>query len=738
MNMESRVLPVVQLPNERDGRFDEEGFGITDFLQILRIRRALIVGVALTVLAITAAVTYQLTPLYTGSTMVILDQRKNNITDMNSVMAGLPADQATVQNQIQILQSRSLLEHVINKAKLKGDREFNPAKGGGLSSYLGRMSLLKWFPAQVNVKTPGEQDRDMRDQIVSAIQRRMEVDPVGLSQAIQITVRTTDPERSERVANAIADAYVEDQLNTKFEATQKTTKWLADRLQQLNGQVQAADAAVAQYRADNNLTETVQGGSIVDQQLGDLNTQLIVARSNLAEQNAKLGRVRELQRAGRSADVTQVVDSPLINQLRGQETELLRREAEFSSKYGSRHPMMIDLQSQKQNLDAKITQEVNRVVQTVANEVAVAGARVGSLQGSLNRISGESGVQNQARVKLKQLEANATSTRSLYEAFLQRFKQTEDQDGIQTPDARILTRAQIAASPSFPNKKLISGAAIPLSLLLGFLAGLLAERLDNGFRTTAQVENQLRLPVLATVPELTEDGESPVTAVINKPLSAYAEAIRGIQLGLVQSHLDNPPKVILVTSSAPGEGKTTVALSLARQCARKGRRVVLVDGDLRRPSLADTMALKKNAKGIVEAMTGAAPLDECLHKDPRSDLFVLPSTIKAVNPPDLLGSGAMSKLIAALRSTTDMVIIDSAPLLPVNDTKILADLADTVLFVVRWEKTPRDAAVAAIRSLTDLDVPIAGVVMTRTNVTRHQYYNYGYQSYANYASYYNN
>jgi capsular exopolysaccharide synthesis family protein len=392
------------------------------------------------------------------------------------------------------------------------------------------------------------------------------------------------------------------------------------------------------------------------------------------------------------------------------------------------------------NLQAKIGEEVGRVVQTVGNDVAVARARVGSLQGSLAQLQGQSGVQGQDRVKLKQLEANATSTRSLYDAFLSRFKQTQDQEGVQTPDARILSRAVIPSAPSFPNKILIFGVAIPFSVILGLLLAFAAERLDNGFRTSNQVEAALGVPVLGTVPELKGEKNaavSPADWVIEKPLSFFAEAIRSIQLGLTLSNVDRKPKVVLVTSSTPGEGKTTVALSLARQAARNGEKVILVDGDLRRPRVAAALGLDKLESGVVEALMNTVPLEQCLHKDPQSGLLFLPSATKAANPPDLLSSSAMENLISILARTADLVVIDSAPLLPVNDTKILTRLADAVLFVVRWEKTPREAAKAAIRNLADVGVSVAGVVMTRTDVTRFHYYSYGYQGYYNYASYYN-
>jgi capsular exopolysaccharide synthesis family protein len=207
-------------------------------------------------------------------------------------------------------------------------------------------------------------------------------------------------------------------------------------------------------------------------------------------------------------------------------------------------------------------------------------------------------------------------------------------------------------------------------------------------------------------------------------------------MGLVMSNVDSRPKVILVTSSVPDEGKTTVAISLARLATRSGEKVILLDGDLRRPSIAKSLSLPENSRTVIDVLTGEATLDQCLAKDPRSDALVLGASKGAVSPPDLLGSVAMGRLIESLKDTYDLVIIDSAPLLPVNDTKILAQLADAVVFVVRWEKTPRDAVVMAARHLMDVKAPVAGIVLSRADLERYKYYSYGYQDYYNYNKYY--
>lgn len=715
------------------------GIDLAVLLRILRVRRQVILGTAGAVVALAVVILFQLTPYYSAASVVMLDQRKNSLEDVTSVLSGLPTDPAGVQNQVQILTSRDIAGHVIDKLDLKDNAYFSSATKSW-EKYLALLNPLTWLPNPNKARDDVLGINRERNRLIDLFEKHLTVTPLGLSTAIRVIYESPDPYDAATIDNAIADAYVEDQLNAKFEATQRATKWLADRIQDLSKQSQAANEAVQQYRAANGLTETQGGGSVVDQQMTAISAQLVAAKSDLAEKQATYAHVSALARAGHAADISEAVSSPLIAQLRNQEADLIRQEADLSSKYGPRNPKMLDLESQKSNLETKIDEEVQRVVRSVANNVEIAQAQVGSLENSLKQIESQSGEQNQLKVKLAALESNAASAKSMYEAFLSKLNQTQDQQGIETPDARIISRAEIPVKPSYPNKLLVLGVAIPVGLLLGLMFAAILERLDSGFRTTYQVENVLGLPVLATIPEVPPNrGGEPVNAadrVIDKPMSSFSESIRGLHLALTLSNVDKQPKVIVVTSSVPGEGKTTLAVSLARLGARSGLKTVIVDGDLRRPTVAGALGLKDPKYGVVEAVLGSQPWEHCFAKDPRSDAWALPCVQKPVSPSDLLASQAMRHLVENLAKAFDLVIIDSAPVLPVNDTKILSQIVDTVLFVTRWEKTPREGVSNALRSLMDAHAPIAGIALARADMSRFQYYSYGYQDYHYYNKYY--
>jgi capsular exopolysaccharide synthesis family protein len=721
---------------------DEDGptLDLGELLRLVRSHKLTILGTAAVVMAVTFLALSYITPLYSATAYVILDQRSNTVVDANAVVTNLPTDPVSIETQVQVLQSRNLAGRVVDTLKLKDDPEFNPPPDTDAPALPAWVNPLNWFKSDAPAAAADAPALSIRDVLINKVLGNLTVAALGRSAAISIKYQSAYPEKAALIANTLAEAYVQDQLALKSEATIRASQWLSERLQQLSGQTQASERAVEQYKAQSKLTDSADGGSIVQQQLSALNVQLVGAQADLAQQEAKYSQVMAMKDSGHAADVSQAVSSSLISQLRGQETELLRQEAELSSRYGPLHPKLLDLQSQKKNLEAKIDEEVRRVVATVKNDVEVARARVQSLQKSLTGLTGQLDTENLARVKLGELSASASSNREIYDAFLNRFKQIEGREEVQTPDSRVSSPATVPGAPSFPNKIVFLGAALPGGLLLGLFFAMMSRALDSGFWTREQVESQLALPVLAAVPEMSwlrRRSVSPTEKVIVKPRSSYAESMRGLQIGLNLRKGEKPPKIVIVTSSVPSEGKTTVAVSLARIAARSGQRVILVDADFRRPRVASATKGEPRKTGIFHVLTGRSPLEECLYKDSISGALILPAVGRVSNPSDLLASGRMTALVRDLSEISDLVIIDSPPVLPVNDTRILAPLADSVVFVLRWRRTPRDAAFQAIRSLSDVLAPVAGIVLARTNEDEYLSRSYGRQKYRDFKKYYN-
>jgi Mrp family chromosome partitioning ATPase len=470
---------------------------------------------------------------------------------------------------------------------------------------------------------------------------------------------------------------------------------------------------VQRYKADNNITEAADGTSLADQQITAISNQLVLARADLAQKEATGNRVVSLMKAGDTADVSQILASPLIVQLRTQQAQLIAQEADLATRYGPRHPKYEAVQTQTRDLESKIATEVNRAAGSISNDVVVSRAQVASLQGSLSAAEKQASAQNLVRVKLRALQSNAQSTRTMYEAFVTRLRETQDQDVIQNPDARVISRAAVPTVPSSPKRMLITAASIPAGVLLGLLAALLAERFAASMPVRAQPASAFRpapAPVLRGPPVLAEvAGALDPRAgdfVIDWPGSGFAHEIAA----LLRRVRWQGAKVIAVTGSDAGPAKTSVAVSLARTAARGGLRVAVVDADLQRAFAARAMGVGPIRLGLVDLLKGTAPLSRVLCRDPRSPALVLSASHPVRNPATVLASAKMAELIGHLRRTCDIVIVDAPSLLAGPQTQALARLSDALLVVARTDRQPSVEALSALAS----GIPAAtGVVLVR-------------------------
>jgi len=735
---------------------DPGGIDIKELIAILKRRRWVIISTVLLLTTLATLIGLQITPTYTAKALVMIDPRQSNIVDVEAVMQGLNADQGTVETQMRVLKSRDLMNRVMSDLGLFDDPEFNARLREEDEQIQLKFSgpverLLAWLPNEWLIATglaeeplPVEVQEDEGFLTQAALNRfdsKLNVTHEGRSFVIGVSFTSVNPKKAARVANTLADTYVEEQVEAKLLATAKASGWLGDRLEAMRDDVREAERAVERFRAENDMIES-RGESLHEQELSELNRDLILARSEVSEKRARLALVRDLQRRGEGLDsIGEVLQSNVITNLRQQEAMLIREESELRTSYGEKHPKMRNLVAEKKNLQEKIATEVDRIIKNLENEVQVMSSRIATMEQELTEATRETGEERSLQVKLRELQREADANRELYEAFLQRFKETREQEEIVEPDARVISTASTPESPSSPGPKLFAAVGFTASLMLGTLLALLLERLDNGLRSSKQVEQALGMPALGLVPRLDKlkRGQMPHQYLIAKPLSAYSEALRAIYTSMQLSDVDNPPKIVLVTSSLPQEGKTTLALSLAVYAARSSQRVLLMDLDLRHPSVHRDLGATPEC-GFVEYMAGEKALDEVIHQDEETGLDYLPVKRQTANPTDLLGSRKMRQLLEELRARYDYVVMDSAPLLGVTDSKVVALRADKVLFATQWEKTNIETAQNGLQNLREVKANIAGAVLTQVNVRKHAYYGYGDvgQYYGKYQKYYVN
>lgn len=691
-------------------------FQMAELLRLIDKRRALIAKVTLGIVAAAILTALLLPTVWSASAVVMLDARKNNVTDATNVLSQLTADPASVQNQIQILTSRDLAAKVADQLGLYRDPEFNSAMAApGIGHYL---SPRNWF-------SDDEPDSlHQRDAVLDALTKHVTAEAIGLSTSITVTAKSRDAEKSARIANAVTQAYIGDQVQTKVDAAQRTIQWLGTRVNDLAEQLQVQQAAIQRYKAQHNLNDSGPGNSLVDQSMSGLNAQIVQARSDLAEKQAQYDRVLALQQAGNAANSSSVVASPLIAQLRTQESTLLQQESDFATKYGPLHPKMQAVEAQKRDLDAKINQEVNRIAGSAANDLLVAKSHLGALTGALNGTEREASSQNLARVQLAAMESDATSTRASYEAFVQRLRQAQDQDAVQTPESRIISQAAIPLTPSAPKRSLIVAASLPLGLLLGLLAALMAEKFGPAIpvrvaEPRAAPRAQKTKPRKAAPPATFWNGP-PILAqigganslraadyVIDWPDSRFSHGINALV-----HQLDGKTRgasIVAVTSVQPGEGKSAIAVALARAAARMGKKTVVVDCD---PARLTSRAVGAAVKGgLYDVLTGAVMLNQTLVKDPRSGAYLLGMPRRPANSATMFGSRAMAKLIDVLRSGAEMVILDCGPAPSGPEAALIARHADATLLVARQGAMQSPATASAARLLQDAHAAPVGMVV---------------------------
>ncbi len=703
--------------------------------------------------AITAAVVMSMTPLYTGSVQLLFQEQQINL------LPGL-INQAPPTEQIQVIGSRTVAKRVVDKLSLQADPEFNPdlQPEPVLAQWWDRLlqlvsnrfefaslstpavgddlEMLAAPEVDTSDSGPEEMTDDLAhrlhdERILDGFLDRLNVDTLPNSTVIEITFTSERPSKAARIADAVADSYLQQRLEAKFDEIQRTTGWLDQRISELREQVSTAEAAVEAYRGKTGLLET-DGGTVAAQQVSELNTQLILARTARAEKEARRDQVRRLLNSGGDglASATEVLDSPLIASLVEQEVALRRKVADLSQVYGARHPLLLSAQAELQDLQEKIRSETARIAESMQAEVNVARERERLLEDGLRQLENRVADSNQASVTLRALERDASAARTLLETFLQQSQELKSQDdlGAYRADASIISYSAIPRFPSYPRKKLAVAAAIVVGGLLGVVLALLLERFESAFRSAAQMEEELGFPVLASVPDVHRVREVRKRGLpaylLDHPNTAGAEALRAINARMILFRGDRRSAAIQFVSSEPEEGKSSLALCTAQMHAKSGRKILLIDADFRQSSVASMLRIAASP-GLTELMAGQKTREEVIRQDPTTGLHVITAGRLIPTSHDFLLGGRLADIIAEFRGQYELIIVDSPPVLSLADAPLIAQAVDGTIFVGRWGKTRKQTMIFALRQLAATGASIFGLVLSRVDVRRAANYSYG-------------
>ncbi|MFO1158362.1 MAG: polysaccharide biosynthesis tyrosine autokinase [Reyranellaceae bacterium] len=732
-------------------------------MHLLNRRKAMIVGCGLIAVALMAVMIAQQTPLYKASARIMLDTRTFKVVSTEAALSGVDTlNMGAIQSELEVIKSDFLIARVVDKLGLANLPDFNGTKPPGFIDRslaplreLWSTGIAKLL-APISPGTPDAEDTakpakasaptDENDPrrlaAIGAVSSHLSVTLLGRTFVIVVTVESPDGTMSAKIANAIADAYLSDQIDSKNEANKKATDWLEQRLAELRRNLQAADEAVAAYRRDKGLAGSPEG-TVSSQTLTDLNTKYTQARGRRVEKEARLVALSKASlNPSELANIAEVAGNTTLAALRIQDVELSRKLAELGAQLGENHPRLVQVRGELNAVRARFLSETQRITLAVRAELDAAKAEEDELKELVDKAAVVSGTATQYEAEQKQLEREAQSNRTLYESFLTRYKELRQQQDIQRADARILSYASPSYSPSSPNFKTGLLTAFVVGCMLGMAGAVAAEKLDRVFRSAAQIEEATGVNVLGMVPEV--KGASGVRAsvvgqVLDNTTSPAAEAVRAVFTAITLGSLDRPPKVVAITSSTPSEGKTTFVASLGGLLTKMNasRRVLIVDLDLRQASMSAALGLRDRGGTIDEYLMGMRSLDECIRRHDLSGVDYICARPNTPNAPEILESHAMKSALATFADRYDLVILDGPPVMAVSDARIIARLADYTVFVVQWAKTPREVVKAAISALLGVTAHV-GIVINRVNLAKHARYGYGDHGdyYSRYQGYY--
>ena len=746
-----RVAPKESSPTE----FLEHHLGI--------VRRQYLVILFVGLLTMALALTYLVTatPRFMAVATMFIDRGKvQPFAQQQQILIDNPINSAAVEGQILILKSDTIALSVINNLHLADDPEFG-------SSSTGRIFGLFSSSLHSNDKSSSS---DRSRGALASFTKRLSVNRVGMSFVIEISFISNRPERAAQIANAIVEAYINDQLEAKYETTRRANDWLQSRLGELQRQSVAADHAVADFKAKYNFVNIGNGQSADEQLISQLNTQLLESRAQTSTAQARLDRIEQIiKMAGDINDpatgtVADTLNSPVINQLRTRYLELVNREADLSARVGSNHLAVINMQRQIRELRSSILDELKRISETYKSDFEIAKQRQADVEKRLAGAVSDSHSAGQAQGALNELESKARTYHSLYDNLLQRYTELSQQESLPTTEARFITRASPPLDKAYPKTLLILAGAVFAGLALGLGVGFLREMLDSVFRTTKQVVAALHTNCLAVIPlakntpassspavleqklQPERDGlrtivrrSSTMWTVDDSPLSRFAEAVRSVKLA-VDLGVPEKSKVIGITSAIPNEGKSTISANLALLIAQVGARVLLVDGDLRNPSLS--RALAPVAKGgILEVVSGESSLKDVVWTDPSTNMAFLPAAMpfRLAHSSEILSNDLTKQLFKELRQSYDYIIVDLSPLVPVIDVRATTNLVDAYVLVVEWGRTKIKLVEHALSEAENVYENLLGVVLNKANmdiVHRYDGYLDGYYRNKHFARYY--
>lgn len=675
---------------------EEDGFAglITRARDVVRQRWLTLAIVTILVFVVAVVLVLMMTPKYTSYANVRIDPSRNPMASEQQASAQSLTPEA-IETEVTLLKSERIARAVVRKLDLGNDAEFNK----GLDQ----------------VAAAGMTAADREAVVANNVLQRLGVDRDKLSYILNVGFTSKERQKSADIANAFAQAYIYAKVGSKSDTASSKASFLQAQVTKLGDEIRASEAQLANYQASSGLAGTIASSgastlTIVDQQIAPLSTALAQARSDAAAASANLAAANSQSARGGSDTVAGVLASPVIGALRAQRASLLQNMGEVMARYGERHPETIRVRGQLAEIDAQLKAETDRITSSLRANASAAAARVGSLQSDMDRLGSSQAANARSGVLAKGLEADIQSKRAQYEKLSQALQESTQAASNSISSAEIVETAQPPLAPTSPNKPILLALGFLVALAVGTGTITVQELMVSGIKSVRDIEDRLGIPMLAAIPR--QKSALPADILMEKPTSLFAESLRIARASILGVKTGKQIKVIAITSAMPSEGKTTTAVAFARTLAMNGQKTLLIDCDVRRAVMRESVRNPSSGPGLVEVLQGDASVEQAINPGDVDNLDHLLVRETYFSSGNLFGDGRMERLLTGLRGRYELIVLDLPPILGLADGRFIAVMADVVAMVLRWNATPAQAASSALESLQSDGANVAGVIFT--------------------------
>jgi succinoglycan biosynthesis transport protein ExoP len=726
--------------------FKEEVIDLRDYWNVIRRRQRSIGLTTFLIVVLSALIAFSMDPIYKSTVTLLIETEDAKVVSIEEVYAGGQQSIEYLNTQFEVIKSQALARKVIEVLDLTRHPYFLPELDESGNEVSWRSTLLKVFPESVStwfesqpesgIKTSAEftpEELRIRE-LLGDLSKMMSVEPLRNTQLVQISFEASDNNLAALMANEMAQVYIKDQLDARLGMTSQANSWLSERLSDIREKLKTSEAALQSYKEREDLIEAGGVTGLILEQLQELNQDLILVQRNLSSLEAAREQIRQVKTDQYQdyLSIPAVLEDNLVSELIQDESEAAQALHSLSQRYGYKHPKIISAKAALGTVSDALKKHVLNVVNGIERQYQLVRSAEASAQRALTNTRQELNIINRKEHQLGILEREVIANRQLYNLFLNRIKETNESIGIDQANARIVDTALPAINPVKPKKRLIILIAGFLGLGFGVLLAFLFEHLDNTLKTAVDIEERLKLAVLGVLPKVVDKADDLWKMVKTDNHSNFSEGIRTIRTGMILSRLDNPHKTVMVTSCLPGEGKTVVASNTAINLSEM-HKVLLIDADLRKPSIGPLFGLKPDANGLTELLSKPLPKkvtssSRSIHRYGESGLHIMPSGCIPPNPLDLISSTAFKRLLSNLAGSFDHIIIDSPPVLPVSDAQLIAAMVSGVtkgsgvIYVMKASSTPIPLINEGLNRLRQANMQIIGGVLNQFDAEKHAQY----------------